>query len=103
MNIFSLREALQRDPDPGRLSVELGHLGDAELEFYAPAKVDLQKPHSLDEFYVVARGSGTFQVEDRSFAFETGDVIFVPAGVEHRFKDFGDNFATWVIFIGSQV
>jgi mannose-6-phosphate isomerase-like protein (cupin superfamily) len=103
VNIFSLREALQRRPDPGRLSVELGQLGDAELEFYAPATVDAQKPHARDEFYIVARGSGTFQIEDRSFAFETGDVIFGPAGIEHRFKDFSDDFAAWEIFIGGHV
>ena len=102
MSIFSLREALQRSPDPGSLSVELAHLGDAELEFYAPAKVDLQKPHSRDEFYIIARGSGTFEVAGRACAFEAGDVLFVPAGIEHRFRDFSDDFATWVIFINRQ-
>ena len=27
-------------------------------------------------------------------------VLFVPAGVEHRFDDFSDDFAAWVVFFG---
>jgi len=27
-------------------------------------------------------------------------VLFVPARVEHRFEEFSDDFATWVIFWG---
>jgi len=29
-----------------------------------------------------------------------GDVIFAPAGIEHRFENFSDDFVTWVIFYG---
>jgi hypothetical protein len=29
-----------------------------------------------------------------------GDVLLVPAGQEHRFVDFGDDFATWVFVYG---
>jgi len=29
-------------------------------------------------------------------------VIFVEAGVEHRFEDFTDDFETWVVFWGPQ-
>ncbi|MFT5765663.1 MAG: mannose-6-phosphate isomerase-like protein (cupin superfamily), partial [Saprospiraceae bacterium] len=32
--------------------------------------------------------------------FEAGDVLFVPAGVAHRFEKFTEDFATWVIFYG---
>jgi len=31
-----------------------------------------------------------------------GDVLFVAAGVEHRFSKFTDDFATWVFFYGPQ-
>ena len=27
-------------------------------------------------------------------------LIFVPAGIEHRFENFTDDFSTWVIFYG---
>ena len=32
--------------------------------------------------------------------FRQGDFLFVPAGIEHRFESFTNDFATWVIFYG---
>jgi mannose-6-phosphate isomerase-like protein (cupin superfamily) len=32
--------------------------------------------------------------------FGPGDLLFVPAGVEHRFEDVGDDLAVWVILYG---
>ena len=32
--------------------------------------------------------------------FGVGDFFFVPAGVTHRFVDFGEAMKTWVIFYG---
>jgi uncharacterized protein YjlB len=32
--------------------------------------------------------------------FGPGDALFVAATVEHRFEDFSDDFATWVVFYG---
>jgi mannose-6-phosphate isomerase-like protein (cupin superfamily) len=31
-----------------------------------------------------------------------GDVLFVPAGVIHRFEEFTDDFAVWVLFYGPE-
>ncbi len=31
----------------------------------------------------------------------TGDLIFVPALVPHRFVDIGPDFDTWVVFFGT--
>lgn len=31
-----------------------------------------------------------------------GDLLFVPAGVVHRFEEFTDDFATWVMFYGPE-
>ena len=35
--------------------------------------------------------------------FAPGDLLFVPAGVEHRFEEFSDDFAAWVFFYGPEV
>jgi mannose-6-phosphate isomerase-like protein (cupin superfamily) len=32
--------------------------------------------------------------------FGPGDLLFVPAGVTHRFEDFRDDLVVWVIFYG---
>ena len=78
-----------------------GH-GSLEVEFYKPDKIDRQTPHSRDEVYVIATGSGEFINGDRRHEVEVGEVLFVPAGVEHRFVDFTDDFATWVFFYGPE-
>ncbi len=71
-----------------------------EIGFYAPAGVDPQTPHDRDEVYVVHSGVGIFVLGDNEQPFGAGDVLFVPAGVEHRFRDFSEDFGTWVVFTG---
>jgi len=76
--------------------------GSMSVEYYAPEKVDLQTPHRQDELYVIASGSGKFVRNGEKISFQQGDVLFVPAGIEHRFEDFTNDFATWVIFYGKE-
>ncbi|MEO0971709.1 MAG: cupin domain-containing protein [Pseudomonadota bacterium] len=81
---------------------ELLSHGSMSVEIYRPISVDRQTPHSRDELYVVASGSGWFVQGDSRERFDTGEVLFVPAGVEHRFEDFSEDFVTWVIFYGPE-
>lgn len=74
--------------------------GSMSVEYYAPQKKDLQKPHKQDELYIIASGTGTFTRDNEKVDCKTGDVLFVPAGIEHRFENFTEDFATWVIFYG---
>ena len=76
--------------------------GSMSVRLYAPKQVDSQSPHEQDEIYVVANGTGWFVNGSRRHRFSAGDVLFVPAGVQHRFEEFGDNVAIWVIFYGPQ-
>lgn len=76
--------------------------GTLEVEYYRPEKVDLQTPHTRDEIYVVASGKGEFHCGDSRRPFEAGEVLFAAAGVEHRFVDFSEDFATWVFFYGPE-
>jgi mannose-6-phosphate isomerase-like protein (cupin superfamily) len=52
--------------------------------------------------YVVVAGSGQFVCGDERQPFQAGEVLFAPTGVEHRFEDFTDDFATWVFFYGPE-
>jgi quercetin dioxygenase-like cupin family protein len=45
-------------------------------------------------------GKGWFRNGDQRHQFAAGDVIFAASGVTHRFEDFSDDFATWVVFYG---
>ena len=74
--------------------------GTLKVMLYKPQGIDRQIPHDQDEIYVVANGSGHCLLDGTRFSFQQGDVIFAAAGVEHRFEDFSDDFATWVLFYG---
>ena len=76
--------------------------GTLEVEYYKPERVDRQQPHTRDEVYVVASGSGYFVIDGARQPVEPGEVLFAAAGVEHRFEDFTPDFATWVFFYGPE-
>jgi mannose-6-phosphate isomerase-like protein (cupin superfamily) len=99
----TVAEAMDLLPGPGgeRFAKVLGH-GSMEVEIYAPRGTDPQTPHARDELYVVAHGSGEFVNGPERHPFGTGDVLFVLAGVEHRFEDFTDDLAVWVVFYGPE-
>jgi mannose-6-phosphate isomerase-like protein (cupin superfamily) len=76
--------------------------GTLQVKMYRPAGQDPQKPHTRDEIYVIARGNGWFVNGAERHPFGAGDMLFVPAGVIHRFEDFSDDFCTWVMFYGPE-
>jgi mannose-6-phosphate isomerase-like protein (cupin superfamily) len=94
--LAKLDEAIERiaarGGKPKPFEVMLAH-GSARVGVYAPRGTDPQMPHDQDEVYIVARGT-----ERRQFG--PGDMLFVPAGVPHRFESFSGDFAVWVIFYG---
>lgn len=95
-------EALrQAENDAGRYAVVFRH-GTLEAGLYAPRGRDPQSPHTRDEVYVVQTGTGWFVNRDTRRRFGPGDFLFVPAGVEHRFEEFSDDLAVWVLFFGPE-
>ena len=86
----------------GERFVELFTHGTLVVELYAPRGHDPQTPHTRDEIYVVARGRGTFFDGSSRASFQPGDLLFVAAGVPHRFEDFTDDLAVWVLFYGPE-
>jgi mannose-6-phosphate isomerase-like protein (cupin superfamily) len=86
----------------GKEFVQLFRHGTLEVEYYKPNVIDRQRPHTRDEAYVIIAGSGEFVNGDARHAFEAGEVLFVPAGVVHRFENFTTDFATWVFFYGPE-
>ncbi len=97
---WTLAEAQAWPLEPGRASPNLFRHGTLNLRWYAPRGRDSQTPHEQDEIYVVASGRGSFLVDRVRLPFGPGDALFVPAGAEHRFEDFTDDLAAWVVFWG---
>jgi mannose-6-phosphate isomerase-like protein (cupin superfamily) len=84
----------------GATWITLFEHGSLEIEIYRPRGSDAQTPHDQDEVYVVISGTGDFVVDGRRQPFEPGELLFVRASVPHRFENFSDDFATWVVFYG---
>lgn len=100
---INLSTSLPRLPGPqDEEVVTLFEHGSLVVKLYAPRGTDDQRPHSQDEIYVVARGTGEFVCGDSRLSFEPHDVLFAPAGVVHRFEKFTDDFAAWVFFYGPE-
>jgi mannose-6-phosphate isomerase-like protein (cupin superfamily) len=98
---LGLAQSLARLPAPdGSRFVELARHGTLCIELYAPRALDPQQPHVRDEVYVVVAGTGQFVCGDALTPFRPGDLLFVAAGVAHRFERFSDDFAAWVLFYG---
>jgi mannose-6-phosphate isomerase-like protein (cupin superfamily) len=101
-------DALRRlENAAGARSVLLFEHGTLQVKFYAPrgpgwVMTDQQTPHSRDEIYVVARGRGLFFNGTSRRQVQPGDLIFAPAGSQHRFEDFNEDFAVWVMFYGPE-
>ncbi|MEM7359373.1 MAG: cupin domain-containing protein [Pseudomonadota bacterium] len=100
MSRLTINNALALLEDAPDAFVELLEHGSMSVELYKPAGTDPQQPHDQDELYVIASGNGYFLNGDDRHPFEAGEVLFVRAGVYHRFEDFSEDFATWVIFYG---
>ena len=56
--------------------------------------------HDQDEVYVILRGRGVLFHDGERDPFESGDLLFVAAGTEHRFEDFTGDLAVWAVFYG---
>jgi mannose-6-phosphate isomerase-like protein (cupin superfamily) len=100
---LTVAQGLARLPGPNaERFVELFSHGTLSVELYAPRGSDPQSPHTRDEVYVVAAGRGWFQNGAARHPFAPGDVLFVPAGVVHRFEAFSDDLVVWVFFYGPE-
>jgi mannose-6-phosphate isomerase-like protein (cupin superfamily) len=98
-----MAEALAKGPPPpGNLAVPIFTHGTLVAELYTPVGHDPQKPHTRDEVYVVARGSGKFFDGNRRQAIGPGSFLFVAAGQTHRFEEFSSDFVVWVFFYGPE-
>jgi len=99
----TVNEALQLLPGPEgqRFATVFSH-GSLLVEIYAPRGSDPQKPHTRDELYFVASGSGEFVCGTNRQAFGPTDILFAAAGVEHRFETFTEDLVVWVMFYGPE-
>ncbi|MFQ5724481.1 MAG: cupin domain-containing protein [Terriglobia bacterium] len=100
MRAFDMDE-LRKQCDPGRAaSAEFFRVPAMSLSVYCiPAGApDPQQPHTEDEAYYVVRGRAVFRAGNDERAVGPGTVLFVEAGVAHRFQSIAEDLVLLVVF-----
>lgn len=65
---------------------------------FEPGDEDPMHAHAEEEIYHIHTGTATLVTEDESVEVESGDVIHLSPGTEHRFTEFEDAFVTTVVY-----
>ena len=101
--LLRVDDALKKLPGPeGERFATIFQHGTLAVEIYAPRDVDPQQPHTRDEVYFVASGSGEYVCGESRQSFKATDLLFAAAGVAHRFENFTADLSIWVLFYGPE-
>ncbi|MEX0169105.1 cupin domain-containing protein [Streptomyces sp. LMG1-1-1.1] len=60
--------------------------------------LDPQQPHRQDEVYFVVSGRASITVGEETTQVARGSVVYVPAGVEHKFHHISEDLRVMVVF-----
>ncbi|MCD9143734.1 cupin domain-containing protein [Streptomyces albireticuli] len=60
--------------------------------------MDPQTPHAQDEVYMVVSGRASITVGAETTEVARGSVVYVPAGVPHRFHHISEDLRVLVVF-----
>jgi len=97
---LTIADLEKRQSQEGNRYVEFLRVPAMSAGLYAlPAGgTDLQRPHRQDEIYYVISGRARFQADKEDQEIRAGSVLFVSAGVVHRFYDITEDLAVLVVF-----
>lgn len=68
------------------------------IVFWPAGGEDPQEPHTEDEVYYVANGRGRIRVDGEDRAVQPGTILYVAAGVEHRFHSIEEDLEVVVFW-----
>jgi mannose-6-phosphate isomerase-like protein (cupin superfamily) len=100
MELYHLTTIAERQAQSGHPYLEFQRSAALSTGLYVlPAgAIDRQQPHTEDEIYYVVAGSARISVGGQDAAVQAGSVIFVAAGVTHRFHDIAETLQLLVVF-----
>ena len=98
--LFELDTLLQDQKRGGEAYYEFLRVPALNVGLYTlPAgSTDRQTPHDEDEVYCVIDGLGVFTVEGADRTVQKGSVLYVKAGVDHRFHSITQTLVVLVFF-----
>jgi mannose-6-phosphate isomerase-like protein (cupin superfamily) len=68
------------------------------IVFWPAGGEDPQQPHTEDEVYYVASGRGRIRVAEEDRTVQPGSIVYVAAGVEHRFHSIEEDLKVVVFW-----
>ena len=68
------------------------------IAFWPAGSRDDQTPHTEDEVYYVASGRGRLRVAEEDHPVGPGSIVYVAAGVEHRFHSIDEDLKVLVFW-----
>ena len=100
MDAFELREVEAVRRESAKLYQEFLRVPDLSAGLYVleAGAADPQQPHREDELYYVVSGRATVSVGDEQRPIGPGSIVFVGAGVAHRFHDITERLELLVVF-----
>lgn len=98
--VFSLEQLRKEQAGAGKLYHEFLRVPDLSGGLYVleAGATDPQQPHSEDEVYAVMGGKAKIEVGSAVHPVAKGSVVFVDAGVPHRFFDIEERLEVLVFF-----
>lgn len=100
MKVFRLDDldAQRAAHDGAYLQFLREHSMSAGLYALPAGGTDPQGPHRQDEIYLVVSGRASITVGEETTQVARGSVVFVPAGVTHRFHHISEDLRVLVVF-----
>jgi mannose-6-phosphate isomerase-like protein (cupin superfamily) len=100
MQVFEMAELLEQQQKSGRSYLPFLTVPTLRCGVYVlgAGAEDPQKPHQEDEVYYVESGEALFTADGREQVVKPGSIIFVAAGVEHRFHSIREELKVLVFF-----
>jgi mannose-6-phosphate isomerase-like protein (cupin superfamily) len=100
MDAFELKQVAEERAALGKLYYEFLREPSISAGLYVleAGSEDPQQPHTEDEVYHVVQGSATIRVAEEDRPVGPGSIIYVTAGVPHRFHAIEEDLEILVIF-----
>ena len=100
MDAYELTDLTARRAASGKPYLEFISVADLSIGLYVlgAGEPDPQRPHTEDEAYYVISGAGRITVGDEVRDVRAGSIVFVGAGVAHRFHDISEDLTILVAF-----
>ena len=100
MQAYEMTDLIQQQAQSDSAYLEFLRVTSMSLGLYVlPAGgQDPQLPHTEDEVYYIVSGRGAIRVGDEDRPVGPGSIVFVDAGVEHRFHSITETLSILVFF-----